>query len=135
MRLLVAAMLLASVSGLALAPSASAQASQDTLSEAVASAIGNNPQLMAQRSTRAVADEQLAQARAGTLPTLNFTGSYGTQDLTIGRTFNTPAGTFPLDGKQDKAQVGLEARQSIWSGGTLSAKKKQAQAGVTAAEA
>jgi outer membrane protein len=130
MKRIVAAMLLASVS----AP-AFAQASQDTLGEAVASAIGNNPQLMAQRSTRAVADEQLAQARAGTLPSLNFTGSYGTQDLTIGRTFNTPAGTFPLDGQQDKAQAGLEARQSIWSGGTLTAKKKQAQAGVTAAEA
>jgi outer membrane protein len=130
MRLLLAAMLLASVS----AP-AFAQASQDTLADAVSSAISNNPQLMAQRSTRAVANEQLAQAKAGTLPSVNFTGSYTTQDLTIGRTFTTPFGTFPLDGKQDKAQVGLEARQSIWSGGTLTAKKKQAEAGVTSAEA
>jgi outer membrane protein len=130
MRLLVAAMLLASVSAPALA-----QASQDTLPEAVASAISNNPQLMAQRSTRAVADEQLAQARAGALPSVNFTGSYGTQELTIGRTITTPAGTFPLDGQQERAQAGLEARQSIWSGGTLTARKRQAEAGVTAAEA
>lgn len=130
MRLLVAAVLLASVSAPAIA-----QASQDTLGEAVASAIGNNPQLMAQRSTRAVADETLKQARAGTLPTLNATGSYTTQDLTVGRKIDTPFGSFPLDGQQDKAQVGLEARQSIWSGGTLTARKKQAEAGVTSAEA
>ena len=53
MRLLVAAMLLVSVSAPALAPSAFAQASQDTLNEAVASAIAttrtDGPTLNARR--------------------------------------------------------------------------------------
>src|SRR5262245_30762981 len=114
MRVLFAAFLMASVCAPALA-----QASQDTLPEAVASAIGNNPQLMAERATRGVAKEQVSQAQAGMLPSVSLSGSYGTQDLTIGRTFNTPAGTFPLDGQQERGQVGLEARQSIYSGGTL----------------
>jgi outer membrane protein len=130
MRLVVAAMLLASVSAPAMA-----QAARETLGDAVGAAISNNPQLMAERSTRAVASEQLKQAKAGMLPSVSLSGSYASQDLTIGRTFATPAGTFPLDGTQEKGQVGLEARQSVWSGGTLTAKRKQAEAGVNSAEA
>jgi outer membrane protein len=130
MRILAAALLLAAAS----AP-AFAQPSRDTLAEAVGSAIQNNPTLMAQRQTRAVADESLKQANAAMLPSLGLNGSYGTQELEIGRTFNTPAGSFPLDGRQERAQIGLEARQSVYSGGSLTAGRQQAQAGVTGAEA
>jgi outer membrane protein len=134
-RRIAAALLLATVSLAAVSAPAMAQASQDTLGDAVASAISNNPQLMAERQTRAVANETLKQAQAGMLPSVSLNGSVNTQQLTFGRTFTTPSGTFPLDGQQERAQVGLEARQSLWSGGTLTARKRQAQAGVTTAEA
>lgn len=130
MRFALAALLLASISAPALA-----QASRDTLADAVDSAIKNNPELMAQRQTRAVADEALEQAKAAMRPTLGFQGSYGTQQQEFGRTFQTPAGTFPLDGNTERAQVGLEARQSIYSGGSLTAGRRQAEAGVRSAAA
>lgn len=130
MKFLAALLLLASVSAPAVA-----QASRDTLADAVDSAIGNNPVLMAQRQTRAVASETLEQAKAAMRPSLGFNGSYGTQQQEFGRTFNTPAGTFPLDGVTDRASIGLEARQSIYSGGALTAGRQQAQAGVQGAEA
>jgi outer membrane protein len=135
MRSLVVALLLASPFSAPGAMPAAAQAGQDTLADAVASAISNNPTLMAQRSTRGVADETLEQARAQMRPQIGLNGSYGTQTLEFGRTFNTPAGNFPLDGSQERATAGLEARQSIYSGGSLSAQRDQAQAGVDAAEA
>jgi outer membrane protein len=130
MRILAAALVLAAMSAPALA-----QPSRDTLADAVGSAIQNNPVLMAQRQTRAVADESLKQANAAMLPSLGLNGSYSTQELEIGRTFDTPAGTFPLDGRQERSQIGLEARQSIYSGGSLTAGRLQAQAGVSGAEA
>ena len=114
---------------------AMAQASQDTLADAVASAIANNPTLMVQRSTRGVADETLEQAKAQMRPQVGLNGTYGTQNLEFGRTFNTPSGSFPLDGGQERATVGLEARQTIYAGGSLAAQRDQAQAGVDAAEA
>jgi outer membrane protein len=130
MRILAAALLLASAS----AP-AFGQVSRDTLAEAVQSALANNPRLMGERQTRAVADETLEQAKAAMRPRLGLQGSYGTQTLEIGRTFSTPAGTFPLDGQQERAQVGLEARQTLYAGGALAAQRDQASAGVSAAEA
>jgi outer membrane protein len=130
MRFLAAAILMASVSMPALA-----QTSQDTLVDAVASAIRNNPVLMAQRSTRGVANETLEQARAQMRPQLGLNGSYGAQGLEFGRTVNTPSGSFPLDGSQERATLGLEARQTLYAGGSLAAQRDQAQAGVDAAEA
>lgn len=118
-----------------LALPALAQPSQDTLAEAVSSAIGNNPSLMAQRSTRGVADEVLQQARAGMRPQVGFNGSFGSQGLEFGRTVNTPSGSFPLDGWQERATVGLEARQTLYAGGGLVAQRDQARAGVDAAVA
>ncbi|HEX5008643.1 MAG TPA: TolC family outer membrane protein [Hyphomonadaceae bacterium] len=130
MRSLIAALLLASVSMPAMA-----QARQDTLAEAIASAISNNPTLAAQRATRGVANETLEQAKAQMRPQVGLNGSYGAQNLTYGRVFNTPAGSFPLDGGQERATLGLEARQSIYSGGSLTAQRDQAQHEVDAAEA
>lgn len=131
MRILFAALLLASAS---VAP-AVAQVSHDTLAEAVDSAFANNPQLMSQRKTRAVADEALAQAKGAMLPSVGLTGSVGTQQLGYGRTFTTPAGTFPLDGRQERAQAGVEVRQPLYAGGSLTARRDQAKAGVNASAA
>lgn len=120
---------------ISLSAPAMAQPARETLGDAVASAIENNPVLMGQRQTRAVADETLAQAKAGLLPTLGFNSTLGTQGLEYGRSVDTPTGSFPLDGWQERATVGLEARQTIYAGGSLSAQRDQARAGVDAAEA
>ncbi len=130
MRIFAALVLMASVSSPALA-----QASRDTLADAVGSAISNNPTLMAERKTRGIADETLNQANAQMGPQLNLSGSFGTQNTQVGRQVTTPSGTFPLDGRNERAQVGLEARQSLWSGGTLTAQRDAARAGVDASQA
>lgn len=130
MRIFVALMLMASVSAPAVA-----QASHDTLAEAVDSAISNNPTLMAERSTRGQASETLKQAEAQMGPQVNLSGNYGTTEQEVGRKFTTPVGTFPLDGRSEKATLGIEARQSLWSGGSLTAQRDQARAGVDASQA
>lgn len=130
MRILAAVLLAASVSTPALA-----QASRDTLADAVDSAISNNPTLMAERKTRGVADEVLKQAEAQMGPQVNLAGSYGTSNATIGRQFPTPSGSFPQDGVSQRGQVGLEARQSLWSGGSLTAQRDQARAGIDESQA
>ncbi len=90
MRFLVAAVLMCSVSAPALA-----QVSQDTLAEAVDSAISNNPELMAQRKIRAFADENLNQAEAQMGPQLNLNGTFGAEYTTVGRQVTSASGTFP----------------------------------------
>ncbi len=95
MRIFAALVLMASVSMPALA-----QASHDTLAEAVDSAIANNPTLMAERKNRGVADEALNQAKAQMGPQVSLTGSYtGTANQA-----DRPSGSrrrpasFPVDG-------------------------------------
>jgi len=140
MRILAALILMGSVSAPALAQGAEPQGtraspSQDTLGEAVASAIGNNPTLMAERKGRASADEALIQAQAGLGPQINLQGSVNTQYQQIGRTFTTPVGTFPLDGSNQRGNISIEARQSLWSGGSLTAQRDLARAGVDESQA
>lgn len=130
MRFLAAALLLCSVS----AP-AFAQASRETLADAVDSAVANNPELMAERKSREFADENLNQAQAQMGPQLNLSGSLGVEYTSVGRQVNTTTGSFPYDGEQQRARIGLEARQSLWSGGSLSAQRDQARSGVDAASA
>lgn len=130
MRLVAAILLMCSVSTPALA-----QASRDTLAEAVDSAIANNPELMAERKAREFAGETLTQAKAQMGPQVNLTGSIGAEYTVVGRQVTTATGSFPYDGEGQRARVGLEARQSLWSGGSLSAQRDQALAGVDAAQA
>lgn len=130
MRLVAAILLMCSVSAPALA-----QGSRDTLAEAVDSAIANNPELMAQRKIREFASENLTQATAQMGPQVNLNGSIGSEFTVVGRQVNTGTGSFPYDGEQQRASLGVEARQSIWSGGSLTAQRDQARAGVDAAQA
>ncbi len=130
----IAVALLASVSGLV--ASAHAQASQETLPEAVASALESNPLMMAQRRVRTGADETLVQARAGALPSVSAFGSFGGYQNEIGEQFTSPTGVrFPRDGDSTRAAVGLELRQSLFSGGTVTARREAAEAGVEVSEA
>lgn len=130
MRILAALILMGSVSAPAMA-----QASQETLGDAVASAIANNPSLMAERKAREAANENLAQAEAGMGPQIGLQGSLNTQYQEFGRTFTTPVGTFPLDGSTQRASIGIEARQSLWSSGSLTAQRDLARAGVDESQA
>ena len=130
MRILAAIVLMCSVSTPALA-----QVSRDTLADAVDSAISNNPQLMAERKARAGADENLNQANSQLGPQLSLTGSLGYDYTEVGRQVTTASGTFPYSGDNTRARVGLEARQSLWSGGSLSAQRDVARAGVDVAQA
>ena len=132
MRILAALILMGSVSTPALAQ---AQANQETLGDAVDAAITNNPSLMAERKARAAADETLAQAEAGMGPQIGLQGSANTQFQEFGRTFSTPSGTYPLDGSSQRASIGIEARQSLWSGGSLTAQRDLARAGVDESQA
>jgi outer membrane protein len=68
-------------------------------------------------------------------PQLNLTGSYGTTNSTIGRQVTTASGSYPEDGVSTRGQVGLEARQSLWSGGALTAQRDAARAGVDESQA
>jgi outer membrane protein len=125
---------IAIVALLAPAP-AFAQASRETLADAVASAVQNNPSLNAQRKSRAGADELLEQAKAAGRPTLGIQGSYGAQNQSLGRTFSLFGQQFPLDGRTDRSSLGLEARQPLYAGGTLGAQKRAAEQGVASAAA
>lgn len=122
--------LLASLSG-----EAFAQAQHDTLADAIESAVRNNPVLMAQRKERGAADADLSEAQAQLGPQLNLNGSAGASDQQVGRKVTTSAGTFPLDGSSERSSIGLEARQSIWSGGALTAQRNQARAALASADA
>ncbi|MBI1360543.1 MAG: TolC family outer membrane protein [Alphaproteobacteria bacterium] len=131
MRTIAAALLLATIS-----MPAFAQASQETLAVSVASALDNNPELMSQRRTRAVANETLEQARAAMRPSLALSGSYSALNDKPGQSFALPNGnTFPPSGNYNRDTAGLEARQTIYAGGSLAAQRREARAGVNAAEA
>ncbi len=130
---------------LAAAPAAFAQVSepsqpapgvvQDTLADAIASALTGNPDLAAQRSVTGQAAEQLNQAKAGALPQVGLSGSYGWEKTEVGQKFSLFGQTFPQDGDSQRAQLGLEARQVLYAGGSISARTRQARAGLSAADA
>lgn len=127
-----ATLILASTSGL----TAFAQASQETLPDAIASALDSNPSMLAQQRVRMTADEALIQARAGGLPSVSATGTFGGYQTDTGEQFTSAAGTsFPRDGGSTQATVGLEVRQSLYAGGSISARRDAASAGVTVSEA
>src|SRR6202035_3970520 len=58
---------------------AAAPAGAQTLTEALAYAYQNNPQLLAQRALLRATDEQVPQALSNWRPTVNFSGSAGVQ--------------------------------------------------------
>ena len=126
------AMLLVGISAPAFAQAQSG--SHETLSGAVDSAFANNPAILAQRKGRAVADETLEQARAQMRPQINLSATASGENVKNGQFFTTPDGqTFPVQGGLARDSVGVEARQSIYSGGALTGQKRQAEAGVTVA--
>jgi len=111
---------------------ASAQASRESLRDAVESALSGNPSLLGQRAQRAAAQEGVAQAAAALRPQLGANASLSGVRTEVGQTFTVMGRTFPQDGQQGRASIGLEARQTLYAGGGLRAQERQARAGAEA---
>lgn len=90
-------------------------ASAETLGDALASAYHTNPTLDAARQQARQADEGFAQARAGFLPQVGVSGSYGTS-LRITET-ETPIGTLRTKSTTEPQNASVSASQSLFEGG------------------
>ncbi|MEM6625205.1 MAG: TolC family outer membrane protein [Pseudomonadota bacterium] len=109
-------------------------ASAETLGDAIASAYQRNPTLLAERKARAIADENLKQAKSQRLPQVSLTSSLGLEETETTRDFG--GGALPGFGDQSNriASAGIEARQSLYAGGRIAAGVRQARAGVDSAD-
>lgn len=88
---------------------------QDWLSKAQA----NNPALRARHYNRQVAEEEVKRAGAGHWPTLDFV---------LGYTDSESDSITTIDQKNRYASVGLELNMPLYSGGSVSARVRQATA-------
>lgn len=104
-----------------------APAFADTLAEALASAYRTNPTLDSARQLSRQTDENFAQARAGFLPQVGVSGSYGSQ-LRITET-ETPLGTTRTKSSTDPENSSVSASQSLFEGG-----RRLAQVGLANAQ-
>ncbi|HTM71396.1 MAG TPA: TolC family outer membrane protein [Luteimonas sp.] len=96
----------------------------------VATAIDNNPALKAQELQVQASEADVGVARAGHLPTLNLTGSYGKGTSWGENTFsstNPPfSNTFPTGGESRGPQFGITLSVPIFSGGATQSRVRQA---------
>lgn len=104
----------------------------DTLGDALASAYKTNPTLDGARQQARQADESFAQARAGFLPQVGVTGSYGTQ-LRITET-ETIFGTQRSKNTSEPQNATITASQSLFEGGRRLAQIGQANAQIEGAQ-
>ena len=106
----------------------------DTLQSAIESVLRKNPRIIAEISQRDIAEETLTQARSALRPQLNLSTSAGLARSGSNRgTFGNEVDYF--DSHSQNATVGLEATQSLYSGGGLQAGVRQAKSGVRSADA
>ncbi|MGE0259539.1 MAG: TolC family outer membrane protein [Alphaproteobacteria bacterium] len=110
-------------------------AAAQTLTEALAYAYQNNPQLLAQRASLRATDEEVPVALSGWRPTVNITSQAGYNRSGLTAT-NVPGGN-PISTYQSFAsrQVQLQASQPIYSGGRTEAATRRAINTVQAARA
>ncbi|MBL8559828.1 MAG: TolC family outer membrane protein [Hyphomonadaceae bacterium] len=125
MRMILTALLAAA----GLAPGAAAA---DTLADALAAAYKTNPTLDGARQQARQADESFAQARAGFLPQVGITGSYGSQ-LRITET-ETFLGTQRSKNTFEPQNATITASQSLFEGGRRVAQLGQANAQIAGAQ-
>jgi outer membrane protein len=96
----------------------------------VAAAIDNNPALKAQELQVQASESDVGVARAGHLPTLNLTGSYGKGTSWGENSFsstNPPfSNTFPTGGESRGPQFGITLSVPIFSGGATQSRVRQA---------
>ena len=102
-----------------------------SLSEALALAYNNHPQLNAARATTRAADEGIGIAAAAGRPKLNGTGSFGFSDTVIA-TRPSLLGSPENEYRLHPAAIGITLVQPIYAGGQIEAGKAQAKAAVHA---
>jgi outer membrane protein TolC len=91
----------------------SGQASAQTLTEALAYAYNNNPQLLAQRAALRATDESVPQALSGWRPTVTFNGAGGHERAGFSGTPGTPT-TFS---NFNARSLDLSVTQPVYNGG------------------
>ncbi len=106
-----------------------AAASAQTFEEALALAYDTNPQLQAQRAQLRAIDEDLAQARAGRLPTVN-----GETGFTWSESRREPDFGDPSVQSEDLT-AGLAASQTLYAGGAVSGALDEARAAIESGRA
>lgn len=107
-----------------------ALAQAETIESALARAYQNNPDLNAQRSSLRATDELVPQARAGYLPTVGVSGSYGKA-----RSQYNIGGTSVSNYTLNPQSYGVTINQNIFDFGRTSNRVDAAEAGVLAARA
>ncbi|HYF22730.1 MAG TPA: TolC family outer membrane protein [Caulobacteraceae bacterium] len=115
------ALLTAAALGLAL--SGGANASAETLAEAIGLAYQTNPTLQQQRAQQRALDESVVQARVGYRPQVSVTGSVQYQDPVNGGLFNPDPDNFT-------ATAGVGASQPLYTGGRVTRGVQAAEADV-----
>ncbi len=110
-----------------------APASAQTLTEALAYAYNNNPQLLAQRAALRATDEQVPQALSNWRPTVNFTGQAGFNRGAV--TTPSGAGAPGVFSSFVPKSLDLQVTQPIYRGGRTEAQTRQAINSVQAARA
>ncbi|HVC53766.1 MAG TPA: TolC family outer membrane protein [Stellaceae bacterium] len=105
-------------------------ASAQTLTEALAYAYNNNPQLLAQRAQLRAVDEGVPQALSGWRPTVNFTGQAG-----FARGATAVSGGPSKFSSFVERQLDLQITQQVYNGGRTEAETRGAINSVQAARA
>ena len=93
--------------------SLSMPASAQTLQEAVQQTVTSNPRIQAAKSERRAVEEELAQARAGFLPTVDLAAGYGIE-WSNNPTTRTDHGNRNIE--EDRAESSVFARQMLFDG-------------------
>jgi TolC family type I secretion outer membrane protein len=107
-------------------------ASAQTLTEALAYAYNNNPQLLAQRAALRATDESVPQALSGWRPTVNFSAQGGYSRSGFTNPPGTPQTTFS---SFTTRSLDLNVTQPVYNGGKTEAQTRQAINTVQAARA
>jgi len=110
---------------------ASATARAETLTDALADAYNNNPQILAERANLRATDESVPQALSGWRPTVTATGSIGAQSID-----NRPGSpVLPGEIKTFPDTADLNVTQPVYSGGRTVALTAEAEKTVEAERA
>ena len=98
----------------------------------VATAIQNNPALLAKQFQVRSREADVETARAGHWPTLYLSGGYGDNKTTGNRTFSSSAipqaSTSPIDSQSRGPNIGITLSVPIFSGGATQSRVRQALA-------
>jgi len=114
---------------------AASPAAAQTLTEALAYAYQNNPQLLAQRALLRATDEEVPQALAGWRPTVTFAGEAGYNRSGVATPGVTGGSTPTVFGSFVSRSVDLQVSQPVYRGGRTEAATREAINRVQAARA